>query len=329
MDTNSCGLEGKNQMKKNMKTIIEISVVIPVYKAENLISELLKQLTIELTSITTSYEIILVEDRSPDNSWIEVKKAQLMHPNVKAVRLSRNFGQHYAISAGLTLAQGEWIVVMDCDLQDQPSEISKLYHESKKGFDIVLARRTIRQDSLWKKLSSKLFYRVLGYLTGVEQDSSVANFGIYNRKVISAINQMPESIRYFPTMVSWVGFKSSKLDVAHAARPEGKTSYNLKKLLNLSLDICLANSDKPIRLTIKLGLTVAFTGFVFAAYIAIRSLLGEIQVLGYASLLVSLWVLTGLIICIIGVIGLYVGKSFEGIKNRPLYVVDEVIENEK
>jgi len=312
----------------NQKTVPEISVVIPVYQAEKLIHELILQLTDELKSITSHYEIILIEDRSPDNSWAELQKSTKIFPNIKAVRLSRNYGQHYAISAGLALAEGAWVVVMDCDLQDQPSEITKLYEESKKGFDIVLARRVKRQDSWIKKLSSKLFYRALEYLTGTEQDSSVANFGIYSSKVISAINKMPESIRYFPTMVRWVGFKSTKLDVVHAARPEGKTSYNLRKLLNLSLDICLANSEKPIRLTIKLGLLVAFTGFIFATYVAIRALLGEIQVLGYASLLISMWVLSGLIICIIGVVGLYVGKSFEGIKNRPLYIIDEVIENE-
>lgn len=313
----------------NLTSNPEITVVIPVYQAESLIDELLKQLTNELKTITNHYEIVLIEDRSPDNSWLEILKAQSIYPHVKAVRLSRNFGQHHAISAGLALCKGDWTVVMDCDLQDQPSEISKLYREAKKGFDIVLARRAARQDNWLKTLSSKLFYRTLGYLTGVEQDATVANFGIYSRKVISALIKMPESVRYFPTMVRWVGFNSTKIDVKHAARPDGKTSYNFKKLLNLSLDICLANSDKPIRLTIKLGLIVAFTGFIFATYIAIRALLGGIPVMGYASLLVSLWVLSGLIICIIGVIGLYVGKSFEGIKNRPHYLIDEIKENEE
>jgi polyisoprenyl-phosphate glycosyltransferase len=306
----------------------EISVVIPVYRAEELVDELVSQLTRELTALTPHYEIVLVEDRSPDNTWEAVVRAQAEYPCVKAVRLSRNFGQHYAISAGLSMSKGEWVVVMDCDLQDQPSEIRKLFEEAKSGYDIVLAKRVNRQDSWMKKMSSKIFYSALGYLTGVDQDSSVANFGIYHRKVICSINSMPESIRYFPTMVRWVGFKSTKLDVVHAARPEGTTSYSFKKLLNLSLDICLANSEKPIRLTIKLGLLVALTGFLFAAYIAVRALLGEIQVLGYASLLVSMWVLSGLIICIVGVVGLYVGKSFEGIKGRPIYVVDEVLEYE-
>ena len=307
---------------------LEISVVIPVYRAEPLVAELLKQLTAELMGITSRYEIILVEDRSPDNSWMEIQKALKIYKNVKAVRLSRNFGQHHAISAGLSLAEGEWVVVMDCDLQDQPSEISKLYHEAQKGFDIVLARRVVRQDNWLKRLSSRVFYSALGYLTGVHQDATVANFGIYNRKIIAAINRMSESIRYFPTMVRWVGFKSTKLDVVHAARPEGETSYNFKRLLNLSLDICLANSEKPIRLAIKFGLLVALTGFIYATIIAIRAALGEIPVLGYASILVSVWVLSGIMICIMGVIGLYVGKSFEGIKNRPLYLIDEIEEND-
>lgn len=306
----------------------EISVVIPVYQAQSLVDELLRQLTNELTGLNVSYEIILVEDRSRDQSWREIQKGCRTYPNVKAVRLSRNFGQHYAISAGLQRASGEWIVVMDCDLQDQPSEIKNLYAESKKGFDVVLARRVLRQDSWLKRASSRMFYGVLGYLTGSEQDASIANFGIYHSKVIAAINSMPESIRYFPTMVKWVGFHSTKLDVAHSARPEGKTSYCLKKLVNLALDICLANSEKPIRLTIKFGLLVALIGLVYALFIAIRALLGEIPVPGYASLLVSLWVLSGLMISIIGVVGLYVGKSFEGIKKRPLFVVDEVIDNE-
>lgn len=305
--------------------MIEISIVSPVYLAEQLVEELVTQLETELAKITHNYEIILIDDRSPDDSWAAIKKACALNSKAVGIRLSRNFGQHYAISAGLARAKGEWVVVMDCDLQDQPSEISKLFSEAKKGYDIVLARRTIRQDGLFKRLSSKLFYRVLGYLTGTEQDAAIANFGIYNQKVISAINSMPETIRYFPTMVRWVGFNATKLDVSHAERHSGDTSYSIKKLLNLALDICLANSDKPIRLAVKLGFFVSMTGFIFACYIAIKALRGEIQVLGYASLLVSMWILSGLIIFIVGIVGLYVGKSFECIKNRPAFIVDEVL----
>lgn len=305
-----------------------ISIVSPVYNAASLVPELTLQLTCELKKISENFEIILVDDRSTDESWAEIVKVCALHREVSAVRLSRNFGQHYAISAGLKRARGEWIIVMDCDLQDKPSEISKLFAEAQKGFDIVLARRALRKDSFWKRTTSKLFYGFLSYLTGSKQDSTIANFGIYNKKVIAAINAMPDTIRYFPTMVSWVGFKSTKVDVMHALRPDGESSYSLKKLLNLALDICLANSDKPLRLVVKIGFSISAVGFIYATYIAIQALRGEISVSGYASLLVSLWVLSGLIILIIGIVGLYVGKSFEGIKNRPIFLIDEVLNNE-
>ncbi len=313
-------------MKK--EAIVEISVISPVYGAERLVDELVVQLRAVLENVTSSYEIILVEDRSPDDSWAEIKKVCALYPEVVGMRLSRNFGQHYAISAGLTKARGKWVIVMDCDLQDQPSEIPKMLTEAKSGYDVVLARRALRQDKWFKRVSSKCFYSLLSYLTGVKQDPAIANFGVYNQKVIAAINAMPESIRYFPTMVRWVGFNVTTLDVAHAKRPEGKTSYSFKKLLHLALDICLANSDKPIRLVVKTGFLISVIGFVFAAYIAIQALQGKVEVLGYASLLVSIWILSGLIILIVGVVGLYVGKSFEGIKSRPAFIVDEVLGDE-
>lgn len=309
--------------------MIEISIVSPVYRAERLVHELVRQLRDELGRLTQSYEIILVDDRSPDNAWAEIKKAADQYPEVVGVRLSRNFGQHYAISAGLARARGEWVVVMDCDLQDRPSEIPRLLAEARKGYDVVLARRAERQDSWLKRAFSRLFYGVLGYLTGAEQDAAVANFGIYHRKVIAAINAMPESIRYFPTMVRWVGFHATKLDVEHASRAEGKSSYNFKRLLNLALDICLAYSDKPIRLAVKTGFVISATGFLFAAYLIVQALRGEIDVMGYASMMVSMWVLSGLIILIVGIVGLYVGKSFEGIKGRPPFIVDESVGGER
>lgn len=309
-------------------TTIKISVVSPVYGAGQLVQDLVTQLRGVLGQVTPNYEIILVEDGSPDSSWLEIQKACANYPEVTGIRLSRNFGQHYAISAGLTRAKGDWIIVMDCDLQDRPSEIPKLLTEAKKGYDIVLARRAVRQDNWFKRASSRMFYCILSYLTGTEQDPTIANFGIYNKKVIATINALPETIRYFPTMVRWVGYRTTKLDVTHAERPKGKTSYNFKKLFHLALDICLANSDKPIRLAVKVGFSVSLIGFIFAIYTAIQALRGEIQVLGYASLLVSMWILSGLIILIVGVVGLYVGKSFEGIKNRPAFIIDEVIGDE-
>jgi glycosyltransferase involved in cell wall biosynthesis len=301
-----------------------ISVVSPVYRAEELVHSLLERLHTVLGSLGKPYEIILVEDRSPDKSWDAILRASRSSANVRAFRLSRNFGQHYAISAGLHFARGRWVVVMDCDLQDQPEEIPKMLEKAESGFEIVLGRRAERQDSLMKRLSSRAFYGVLGYLTGHAQDPAIANFGVYDRRVIAAINSMPETIRYFPTMVRWTGFTSCSLDICHAPRMVGKSSYNLQRLLRLALDICLVNSDKPLRLMVGTGFLVSGVGFCFAAYTAFKAVRGEISVLGYASVMVSLWLLAGLIIVLVGVVGLYVGKCFECVKQRPPFIVAEI-----
>jgi len=302
-----------------------LSIVSPVYRAEKLIDLLVARLVEALAPLQKDFEIILVEDGSPDASWQAIEAQCQKDTRIKGIRLSRNFGQHYAITAGLDQAQGEWVVVMDCDLQDRPEEILKLYHKAQEGYEVVWARRHQRQDVFFKRFSSWLFYRVLSYLTGVGHDPAIANFGIYHRSVIEAIGQMRESIRYFPTMVRWVGFQQTSLDVQHAERQEGKSAYKFRRLLHLALDIILAYSDKPIRLTIKTGFFIALLAFLFAIFVIIRYFLGEISVSGYASLIVSIWFFSGLIIMTLGVVGLYVGKSFEIAKQRPLYVVGKKI----
>ena len=214
---------------------MKLSIVSPVYRAEFVLNELVERIANSIPFDFTSYEIILVDDFSPDESWREIVKISNKNPNVRGFKLSRNFGQHYAITAGLSQVSGDYVVVLDCDLQDQPEEIEKLYLELKKGFDIVLARRYERKDSFYKKTVSKLFYKALSYLTGTKHDATVANFGIYSKQVIKEVVKLEEKIKYFPTMVRWVGFSTSYVDVEHASRAEGKSNYNLKKLLNFYL----------------------------------------------------------------------------------------------
>lgn len=300
-----------------------LSIVSPVYRAEKLVDLLVSRIQKTVETITPDYEIILVDDNGPDNSWQKIRENSLRDKRVKGVKLSRNFGQHYAITAGLDQAQGEWVVVLDCDLQDQPEEITKLYQKALEGFDVVLAKRVDRKDSFLKRSFSWFFYTVLSYLTGTKQDNTIANFGIYHAKVIEAICSMRESIRYFPTMVRWVGFRQTAISVDHAERAEGESSYNLKRLLNLALDIILAYSDKPLRLTVKAGVIISISSFIFAIYNIIKYFSGDIKVLGYTSLVTSIWFLSGLIIFILGVVGLYVGKTFEGVKDRPIYIIAE------
>ncbi len=306
-----------------------ISIVSPVYNAEKLIPVLVERIEKAISSITEDYEIVLVEDGGSDNSWEVIEYISSSNPKVTGIKLSRNFGQHYAITAGLDQSKGEWIVVMDCDLQDRPEEIEKLHKKALDGYDIVLARRFERKDKRVRKLFSAIFYRTLGYLTGSEQDESVANFGIYHRKVIDSISLMRESIRYFPTMIKWVGFRSAKVDVIHDSRSDGRTNYNFKKMMRLALDIILAYSDKPLRILTKFGFVVSFLSFVLAIRALILWLNGRVEILGYTSLIISLWFLSGLIISTLGLVGLYVGKTFEGVKKRPIYIIEKTTDDQK
>lgn len=302
-----------------------ISIVSPVYQAEFSLNELIERIERSVLMITENFEIILVDDGSEDNSWKIIESLATKNPHLKGIKLSRNFGQHYAITAGLDQAEGEWVVVMDCDLQDQPEEIINLYRTAQFGYEVVLAKRISRNDGYLKKLLSKIFYRTLAYMTGSQQDETIANFGIYHQKVIREIGKMRESIRYFPTMVKWVGFRQTSLGVEHGTRTGGSSNYNFKRLFNLGLDIMLAYSDKPLRLTVKLGIMVAFTGFLFALYTFIQYFQNEIVVVGYASLIISIWMLTGFILATLGMVGLYVGKTFEGVKNRQIYIIEKMV----
>jgi dolichol-phosphate mannosyltransferase len=302
-----------------------LSIVSPVYYAEKILPELVARIKSAVLPITADFEIILVEDASPDHSWRVIEELAALDSLVKGVKLSRNFGQHYAITAGLDQSKGEWVVVMDCDLQDRPEEIPKLLKKAQEGFDIVLARRIKRRDGFFKKTFSRAFYAVLSYMTGSKFDFSVANFGVYSRKTIHTFVSMREHIRVFPILVNWMGFSTAKVDVEHAPRLEGKSSYNFKKLANLGLDIILAFSDKPIRLVIKSGFFLAFLSFVFALFTLIRYLYGEISVSGYTSIIIFISFFSGIIIMILGIIGLYIGKIFEGVKSRPLYIIDKTV----
>ena len=215
------------------------------------------------------------------------------------------------------------MVVLDCDLQDRPEEIPALFAAAQRGYDLVLARRTVRRDSWHQKLLSRLFYRVLSYLTEVPQSLEVANFGIYHRQVIQAVLLMRESIRYFPTMVRWVGFRAGYLEVEHARRPAGASSYSLSRRLQLGLDILLANSDKPLRLAVKWGLLLAGGSFAFVPVTLLRYWLGQIMQPGYTILIIFISFFAGLLLAVTGLVGLYLGKTFEQVKNRPLYLIDE------
>ena len=300
-----------------------LSVVSPIYHGERMLQELVGRLISSLSTITDSFEIILVNDASPDYSWHEIEKVCVKDIRVKGINLSRNFGQHYAITAGLQYAFGEWVVVMDCDLQDQPEEIPRLYEKAQEGFDSVLAQRIERHDRVSKRLSSRLFYKLFSYLTDTKQDASIANFGIYNRRVINAVLDMGDAMRYLPTQVQWVGFKKAYLPIEHAERPNGKSSYTFKRLFRLAIDTIISFSDKPLRLMAQFGFTITALSLVAAVWLFINWLSGKTVVMGYTSIMISVWFFAGILISLLGIIGLYIGRMFEKVKSRPLYIISE------
>ncbi len=302
---------------------MHISVVSPVYRAELIVDELVKRLTEQLVKLTDSYEIILVEDCGPDNSWAKIRENCARDPRVKGIKLSKNFGQHHAITAGLDITQGEWVIVLDCDLQDRPEEIPRLYAKAQEGYDVVFARRVERTDGFMKRATSRLFYKTFSYLAGVHYDGTIANFGVYSRKVIDVINGLREPMRAFTVMARWVGFNRAMVDVEHGERFEGKTSYNWSRLIDFALDIAISYSNKPLKLMVKLGLIISVASVLFTIYNLVAYLVGINYVSGFTSLIISIWFLSGLIIFILGLLGLYISKTFEGVKNRPIYIVDK------
>ena len=306
-----------------------LSIVSPIYRGEAMMDELVRRIEDNVKPITDDYEIVLVNDCSPDNSWSKILEICKTHSHVKGVNLSRNFGQHYAITAGLSKTSGEWVVVMDCDLQDRPEEIPNLYNKAQKGYDSVFAQRVDRQDTFSKKMSSTLFYMVFSFLTGYKQDKTVANFGIYHRKVVNAILSMGDSIRYFPIMAQWVGFRKYYLPVQHAEREIGKSTYSLFKLLKLASDNMIGFSDKPLRLMLRFGFIVVILSLLVALFYFVRWAFGFIQVSGFATMVISIWLAVGILTMMMGITGIYIGKIYDRVKGRPIFIIEDTVNFDK
>ncbi len=304
---------------------IFISVVSPVYKAEKIVSVLVERIVNSLSQITNNFEIILVDDGSPDNVWSEIEKEARKDSRVVGIQLSRNFGQHHAITCGLDYCKGEWVVVMDCDLQDQPEVIPLLFQKAQEGHLVVFASRKERKDSFFKRLTSVVFKRILGYLTNNNINHRTANFGIFHRKVIDCCNQFREAHRSFAHMIRWTGFPMDFIEVEHASRFEGKSSYNFKKLIQLSFEIAISYSNKPLYFTIYFGFFTTLFAFLISTIQVIRYFLDYIKEPGYISIILSIWLFSGIIIFFLGIIGLYLSKVFDNVKGRPIYLVQKKI----
>jgi polyisoprenyl-phosphate glycosyltransferase len=303
----------------------EITVVIPVYGCAVCLHELYERLCQTISPISDNFEIIFINDDSPDASWRTIKQITELDSRVIGLNLSRNFGQHNAITAGLDWATGKWIVVMDCDLQDVPEEISKLYSAAKKGHDVVFARRLNRQDSKLKCFYSKIFHKIFGYFIDQESDPAIANYCIISNTVRNSLIQMREQSRAFPVFVKWLGFDIGTVDVNHAERAKGKSSYTLKKMFKLAGDSIISQSNKPLRLSIKGGFLLSLGALIYAIYRVFMYFGFGVSVTGWTSVIVSIYFLSGVLLINMGILGLYIGKTFNETKGRPIYAVKDVI----
>lgn len=286
-----------------------------------MLNELVSRTKAAISSITEDYEIILVNDASPDDSWSKIQSICSTDKRIKGVNLSRNFGQQYSTTAGLSVTKGDWVAVIDCDLQNPPEEIPRLYAKAQEGYDTVFAQRLERQDTFLKKLSSTAFNKVFSFMTDSYQDKSAAEFGLYSRKVIDAVLSMGDAIRYFPIMVKWVGFRIAYLPVHHSERAEGTSGYTLAKLLDVTSDSMIGFSNKPLRLALHFGIIVTVVAVCLALYYLFDYFINGTDVAGFTTLVISVWMIAGILISILGVLGLYIGKIFDQVKSRPTYII--------
>ncbi len=302
-----------------------ISVVIPVYGCASAIPELYKRLCDNLKTITESFEIILVDDCCPQNSWENIKRLCIKDLRVKGIRFSRNFGQMKAILAGLEYSKGDLIIVMDCDLQDPPESIIPIYHKLQEGYDVVFAKRKNRKDGLITRALSHAFYKVYDYFADGTYDSQIGNFSISKRIVIDAYCRMREQNRAYGMFIRWLGFNTASVEVQMDERFSGKSSYNISKKIKLALEIIISQSNKPLHFSIKLGFLIAFIAACYIMYLIARVLfIGDVPT-GWTTIVASIYLMGGILLCAVGIVGVYIGNIYNETKNRPLYIISEYL----
>lgn len=303
----------------------DLSIVIPVYDEQENLPPLYSRLTDVLTEIGTSYEVVFVDDGSRDQSIALLDQLAAQDDRVVVVELARNFGHQIAISAGLDHSRGRAVVIMDADLQDPPEVLPQFIAKWREGYDVVYAVRERRKEGRFKRMAYAAFYRLLQRVANIEIPLDAGDFCVMDRRVVDLLVSMPERNRFVRGIRSWVGFKQVGLPYERGARNAGRSKYTFNKLVYLALDGLISFSYVPLRLISMLGFGVSFLSIGLAVYYLIKKLTSGLSPPGFATLVVAVFFLAGVQLITIGVIGEYVGRIFEEVKRRPLYVTRRMV----
>ena len=311
---------------------IELSIIVPVYNEELIIEELQRRMVAAAEAITTNYEIIFVNDGSKDGSLLKLKAACDLNPRLHYISFSRNFGHQIAISAGMDYSRGEAIVTIDGDLQDPPELIPEMYGEYQKGYKVIYAKRSKRKgESFFKLITAKMFYRLMARLVSFEIPLDVGDFRMISRDVLVYLKKMKEYDKYIRGQIAWLGFRSTYVMFERDERKYGKTNYPFRKMLRLAFNGITAFSDSPLKIATGLGFTVCAFSFLVIIYAIYVYIFAHERVLpGWASTIVSITFIGGVQLLCLGMIGEYISRIINNVRDRPLYVIDQTtLDNKK
>jgi dolichol-phosphate mannosyltransferase len=302
-----------------------ISVVSPVYNAEDCLQELYRRLVYNISLITSDFEIILIEDGGDDNSWAVIKEISQNDPRVKGIKFTRNFGVHHAITAGLDISKGDWTIVIECDLQSPPERIKDLYYKALEGYEVVIARFTRRNDNIFRRYFSRVYWRFMSYLSGMNLDPQHGIYRIMSKPIVNNFRLFTESDRHLKAIIAWIGGDYAVVDMVRDKRFSGRSAFTPSKLFRASLIYLVAYSSKPLIIFTAFGLICSIGAFAVGLIVIVSTLVYGIDVSGWASIMLSIYFIGGLIITNLGLIGYYVGKSFDETKKRPIYLIGEQV----
>lgn len=316
-------------MTNNSK--VALSIVVPVFNEEMIIEQLVKRMSDAAKSITDSYEIIFVNDGSKDSSLEKLKLACARDSKLHYITFSRNFGHQIAITAGMDYAKGDAIVTIDGDLQDPPELIAEMYKQYQDGYKVVYAKRSKRKgETFFKLFTAKMFYRLMARLVSFEIPLDVGDFRLISRDVLEYLKQMKEYDKYIRGQIAWLGFKSTYVMFERDERKFGTTNYPFKKMLRLAFNGITAFSDSPLKMATSMGFIVCIISFLIGMYALYAYFMDARTVPGWASTIISITFLGGVQLLSLGIIGEYISRIINNVRNRPLYVIDKTtIEKEE